>query len=119
MTANAWNGTAGEMRDAVADLFARHGAPMGDAIDAAERVVVTIAGLFGGRPCYLPRMDHFGRAERDRALFAQANGRNTRELAMRHGLTVRHVQRIVARQAGLRRAERAAIANGRPPDDVQ
>ncbi|NCT66374.1 MAG: hypothetical protein GXC76_01890 [Rhodanobacteraceae bacterium] len=117
-----WSGTAGELRAVIADLFGRHGATGADALDAAERVVITVCGLFGGRSCYLPRMDHFGRAERDRALFAQANGRNTKELAERYALTVRHVQRIVAEQARVRRAERAAgrpDPHRRPPDDIQ
>lgn len=116
-----WNGTAGEMRAAVADLFRREGASESDALDAASRVVQMIAFLFGGRSTYLPRLDRFKVADRHRMIYAECNGKNKHELAKRFGITARHVERIVAQQARAYRAERAAIQkrNRMPPDDVQ
>lgn len=119
--ADPWAGTAGEMRSILAALFERHHASAADALDAAERVVVTLANLFGGHPVYLPAMRHFSNAERDRAIFGEATGRNTAELARKHGLSMRHVQRIVEEQARAHRSRTRGDKHAprQTPDDVQ
>lgn len=106
-TSDPWQGIAGDIRAAVAELFTRNGASDADALDAASRVTKTIAFVFGGRQVYLPRFDRLKIADRDRAIFRDSNGKNQHELATRYGITQRHLQRIVKQQAEAYRAERA------------
>ncbi len=72
--------------------------------ELARRVVFALAMHCGGRPVYLPRGCRMKTAMLHDAIYREANGRNTTELASRHNITVRAVQRIVAEQGRLRRA---------------
>lgn len=102
-----WAGTAGLIRETFAAVFERSGVDRSDALVIAGELTFTLCNLFGGRNLYLPRGSRFHVLDRNRQIFAQANGRNTVELARRHGLTERQVQNIVKQQLT---AHRAAVA---------
>lgn len=77
----------------------------------ARHVVAELANYCGGRPIYLPRGARLKAALLHRSIYLEATaGKDTDELARRHGITMRAVQRIVAEQAELHRARRAREA---------
>lgn len=49
----------------------------------------------GGEAVYIPKVEKVCRAARDRAIRAEFNGKNHRELARRYGLTVVWIRAIV------------------------
>jgi Mor family transcriptional regulator len=50
----------------------------------------------GGESLYIPKPERIAAAARNRAIRAQFNGRNYRELAARHNLTVTWVREILS-----------------------
>jgi Mor family transcriptional regulator len=55
----------------------------------------------GGEGIYIPKAEKVRRAARDRAIRAEFNGKNHRELARRYGLTVVWIRAIVAQNHDL------------------
>jgi len=72
------------------------GVPTANALAAA--LIDRVRGSVGGARVYLPKRDARRRVERDAAIRAQFNGRNTDELARQHGIHVRTVRRIVGQK---------------------
>lgn len=58
--------------------------------------VLALVHARGGESLYIPKPERIAAAARNRAIRAQFNGRNYRELAARHNLTVTWVREIVA-----------------------
>lgn len=56
---------------------------------------VRLAEALGGAPIYIPTHDSVMRASRDRAIRAEFNGRNYRELAKKHRLCLTSIRGIV------------------------
>jgi len=61
--------------------------------------LLALARWVGGGSIYIPKLGCLTRAERNRAIRAEFNGRNYRELAQKYGLTVRWVRALVSGQA--------------------
>lgn len=60
---------------------------------------LTLVRIRGGEGIYVPKFEKISRAARDRAIRAEFNGANHRELARRHGLTVSWIYVIVGQTA--------------------
>jgi Mor family transcriptional regulator len=58
--------------------------------------VLALVHARGGESLYIPKPERIAAAARNRAIRAQFNGRNYRELAARHNLTVTWVREILA-----------------------
>lgn len=58
--------------------------------------LLALSDALGGEQLYVPRPERLAAARRNREIRAAFNGRNYRELAQRHGLTVRWIRTIVA-----------------------
>lgn len=54
----------------------------------------------GGEEVYVPKEDSVSRAARNRAILAEFNGKNYRELARRYDLTVKTIRQVVAGGCG-------------------
>jgi Mor family transcriptional regulator len=66
-----------------------------EVIDAlCTALEVQLRAQLGGEKVYVQK--RVDRAERDQLIRAQFNGKNQAELAQKHGVTVRHVNRILA-----------------------
>lgn len=78
--------------------------------DAADQIatdyVNDIAFQFGGLQFYIPK-GHLGRlSKRDEAMYAEFNGRNHIDLAVKHKITVARVYQIVKAKLAEERARR-------------
>ncbi|MDA8140382.1 MAG: hypothetical protein M0036_17180 [Desulfobacteraceae bacterium] len=62
--------------------------------------LLALSARMGGDSIHIPHPARLATAARDRAIRAEFNGRNYRELAIRYGLTVRWVRVIVAGESG-------------------
>ncbi|MBI5550727.1 MAG: hypothetical protein HY911_04410 [Desulfobacterales bacterium] len=73
----------------------------GDARQIAEIIglpaLLALAEQMGGGYIYLPRPDHLSLPARDRGINAEFTGRNIRELANKHNLTLRRIRQITRR----------------------
>jgi Mor family transcriptional regulator len=95
-----------ELADIVEAEIQRHAERPGTPREQAERLVVAIASLHGGRPFYLPRGDDLKRMLKYRALWRDYRGRNHEELADRYGYTLPQVYKIVAEMKSLEKRKR-------------
>ncbi|TBV76857.1 Mor transcription activator family protein [Pseudoxanthomonas winnipegensis] len=78
--------------------YERMGYPETEAFRLAQRGIVALAQIWGGRYRYLPRGDDLVTAVRDAEIYRKARRGNIDALARAHGLTDRHVHRIVHQQ---------------------
>lgn len=64
-----------------------------------EHVMAELAERYAGEQVrvYVPMLTPKARGDRSRQIRADYNGRNTRELAARHGITERRVLQLVAK----------------------
>jgi Mor family transcriptional regulator len=58
--------------------------------------LLALSARMGGERIYIPRPERLAVAARDRAIRAAFTGRNYRDLAIQHGLTVRWIRAIVS-----------------------
>lgn len=72
--------------------------------ELARRVVAAMATDAGGKVLYLPRGDALKTALIHDAIYRASRRGNGEALAAQYGYTLRHVERIVARQTALHRA---------------
>jgi len=86
----------------------------GDCEHIALAVTEHIRTFWGGEQLYLPKGRFQEINNRDRAIEAEFNGANARELRKRHGITERHFYRIVNRV----RAERREKLKGSPENTL-
>lgn len=56
--------------------------------------------VFGGTSVYIPKQDIFSRAVRNEKIRQEYDGRNTKTLAIKYGLTERQVYNLVDSAAG-------------------
>ena len=63
--------------------------------EMAAALIDRVRGSIGGARVYLPKRDVLRSVERDAAIRAEFNGRNTGALAHKYGLSTRWVRRIV------------------------
>lgn len=68
------------------------------AVTPALAIVEGIRAQFGGSLLYIPKGEKLDRAARNVAIFAAFTGRNHRELARRHKMTVSKIYEIIAAQ---------------------
>lgn len=106
----AWPARLVELAEVITAELARLRVAPEAAQHQARHVVAALALYCGGRPLYLPRGSSLKTALLHQSIYLEAKAGNTDELARRHGLTTRAVQRIVADQAKLHRARRAREA---------
>ena len=67
--------------------------------------LLELSERLGGDRIHIPRPERLAVAARNRAIRAAFNGANYRELARRHGLTVRWIRAIVAGEDARERPE--------------
>lgn len=67
----------------------------------AERVLLAMAFLCGGRSYYLPKGERIKKALRDKRLYDEFDGRNVRSLASRYDLSEQKVYDVIRRQRWL------------------
>jgi Mor family transcriptional regulator len=60
--------------------------------------VMDLAQALGGSVLYLPKPDVLRRMVRDKKIFNEFNGKNSRQIARKYGISERHVKRIVKKQ---------------------
>lgn len=92
--------------DLLTALFKRRGRDADSAFEEARAVVLAQALYRGGRPLYFPKGAILESALLHARVWHEFNGRNTHELADRHKLTLRQVQKILKQQGGYRRGLR-------------
>jgi hypothetical protein len=80
----------------------------------ALRLTEGLRAEFGGSQQYLSKGERYNQQVRDRAIYAEANGRNIDELAHKYGLTPRQVYNIIATQSDARQGKLPFMV---PPDD--
>lgn len=93
-----WPQILAEIVDVLRAVSRKRGRSDAEAIADAEAGALAIGKHIGGATIYLPRGDRLREFLRDRRIWQEFTGGNTLELARRHGLTERHVQRILAEQ---------------------
>lgn len=76
-----------------------------EAFRLARAAMLALADYGGGRDWYLPRGDALQTALRDAEIYRLARRDNIQQLAEAHGLTPRHVWRILSQQYKLHRAK--------------
>jgi|GEM_PF-2947154 len=116
---SAWPALMVEMIDAAEAELRRIGSTAELAQRHAQRVVLALAALFGGRPFYLPTGTSLRRAIRDDEIFRRARAGNIAALAQEFGMTQTNIYRVIARQRALRRAVPHCPHRNGPPDDTQ
>jgi Mor family transcriptional regulator len=57
---------------------------------------IRLCQAYGGMPVYIPKLDSVIAAQRARRIRAEYNGENTAALALRYGLSMRSIQKIVS-----------------------
>lgn len=82
----------------------------------ALAVTERIRNCWGGEQLYLPKGRLLKISNRDRAIEAEFNGQNTRELRKRYAITERHLHRIVSRVRAERRNR--LTENGKLPVNI-
>lgn len=106
MPRHRWPRQLADLVDVTAAVFRRRGRTADEAVEEAREVVLALAVYFGGRPVYLPKGAALEAALLHAQIWHSFNGRNTDELAERHGLTVRQVQKVLKQQMKYRRGLR-------------
>ena len=62
---------------------------------AGREVFIQLVESFGGQSVYIPKMETLERRPRTEAIRAEYNGANMSQLAIKYGLTARHIYNIV------------------------
>jgi Mor family transcriptional regulator len=98
-----WPQQLADMVDVLVAHLRRQGRPPEEALTDAREIVLVIAGYMGGHRIYLPTGDALKVGLRDTAIYQQhVGGKSFEDLSYIHGLSVRSIERIVARQAAFR-----------------
>lgn len=90
------NETLSDLAQCVRELLARR-IPTDQAADLALEITEGIRVRFGGCQIYVPKEDASRRAQRDQAIMREFDGRNHRDLAIRHNLSLKQVYAVIAR----------------------
>lgn len=93
-----WHALMVEMLDTVAQAFVSNGKPREQADLDAQTAVEAIYSTFRGNMVYVPFNTAAKTAMLHARIFAQFDGRNQKELARRHGISLQHVYRIIKQQ---------------------
>ena len=95
------------MLQALVDLFAAHlkrrGMDEDQALTVGRELAALEARYFGGRMVYLPGTERIEIALRNDAIWRDWRGNNRTELALRHKITERQVDNILAEQREIHR----------------
>jgi len=86
-------GPRSDNREALDRLFHRLRTDFGSS--SGQAIIKTIIEELGGLRISVPDLDDLYREERDRQIRAEFNGHNYEELALRRGLSIRHVRHII------------------------
>lgn len=85
----------------------------------AQKVVTAIAGAWGGQLIYIPSGHALKVAAQRQRIVKEFNGRNVAELAVRHGIAMQSVYRILKKAAAENQSKTTAVPtgskNGSPP----
>lgn len=101
-----WPRNLAELVDVLTAHYRRRGREADQAGDEARQVVLALASHFGGRPLYLPKGAILETALLHARIWHEHTGNNTEELAQRHRLTPRQIQKVIAQQGKYRRGLR-------------
>lgn len=101
-----WPQQLAKLSDYLVTLYRRRGRSAEAAEDEAREVVLGLSLYFGGHPMYLPKGELLEKALLHSQIWHEFNGKNGYELAEKHTLTLRAVQKIVAQQMRYRRGLR-------------
>lgn len=85
-----------DLAQCVRELLARR-IPTDQAADLALEITEGIRARFGGSMVYIPKGDASQRDQRDQAILREFDGRNHRDLAIRHNLSLKQVYAVIAR----------------------
>ena len=102
-----WPRQLADLVDVLAAHFRRRGRPLDEALREAREVALALGLYMGGHRLYLPGGDILKTALMHACIYRErASGASCEALATAYGLSVRHIERIVARQSALRHRRR-------------
>lgn len=105
MRKHAWTQSLVEIMEVLMSAFKRSGDSPDEARKRAEAAAIALSQYFGGRQFYIPMNNGLQRSLRDQKIFADFNGQNVPELAVRYGVSIQMVYRVIAEQRKLRIGE--------------
>lgn len=94
--------TAGDLLQALADHIAssaKETLHVSDEVAEAHGVEVAMqmAAVWGGQQLYIPKGIHLQASKLHQQIFDEWKGRNQREIAMRHGISLAFVYKVIKR----------------------
>ncbi len=95
-----------QIADTVAQTLRSRGLSEPEANSLAYHIMRDLVRVFGGMQTYIPMATCIDVYEKREAIAREFNGRNTRELAKKYGVSVVHVYRILKQQRSRQRGKR-------------
>lgn len=97
-----------ELAEYLRDALKTEGVPDEKAAELAIGVASYMTHAYGGEMIYIPLGRRAKAEDRWRAIFDEYNGKNVRELALKHGMTIPSVYRVLNEERNRRRAQAKA-----------